>query len=152
MSEKVIRKATKMTTKEYREFVAKLKIETLRLDIDTEKCLMLMQERQAKTNLNRMIRQNIKTTVIKNGKNEDIFLKYIAMLLRGATDGQDFSDGRYAMTRWDSDNKVGYVECEYKENMIRAIVSNEQITLWAMDGDCEPWEKLEELCNKSINR
>ena len=85
-------------------------------DYNVEKCLEVLKERQTKLKLNKAVKGKVKTTINRNGKNEDLMIKYLAEILSGYInkDKEDKSELEYNHT-----NKSFNLEYRYKEHIIK---------------------------------
>lgn len=93
-------------------------------DYNVEKCLEVLKERQTRLNLNKAVKGKVKTIINKNGKNEDLMIKYLAEILSGYInkDKEDKSELEYNHT-----NKSFNLEYRYKEHIIKTTINNNQI-------------------------
>jgi len=93
-------------------------------DYNVEKCLEVLKERQTRLNLNKAVKGKVKTTINRNGKNEDLMIKYLAEILSGYInkDKEDKSELEYNHT-----NKSFNLEYRYKEHIIKTTINNNQI-------------------------
>ena len=92
-------------------------------EYNVEKCLQELKERKTRINLNRAVRGKIKTTIRKNGKNEELMIKYIAEILSGCINRD--KESKLELEYTDKNYSLKY---EYKNHIIKAMISNNQIT------------------------
>lgn len=117
-------KVGRKTIKELGEELVRQIIETTKLDIDVEKCLLVMEESQTRINLNKTVELKTETIVNRNGKNEEIFLRCLAEIFKGFTCSLG-DDGIW----WLDENKIdSHIEYEYKNRVIKATMSSQKIT------------------------
>ncbi len=92
-------------------------------EYNVEKCLQELKERKTRINLNRAVKGKMKIIINRNERNEDLMIKYIAEILSGCINRDKESKLELEYT-----DKNYSLEYEYKNHIIKAIISNNQIT------------------------
>ena len=114
----------KMTTEELTGF----------MDLDIERCLTVLKERKTRLNLNRAAKGLVKTTVTRNGANEESMLNQLAEILSGFINKE--KDKEFEVTT-DKVKKVQIIKYHYKEYIIEATINNKQIVREIIEAEKE---------------